>query len=810
MKKFRFLTRFSFVVLALLGVAQLTGQVAFGAKLAESSLAPYVVFVNGWQNCCVWGWSNNARKNITTMSIVKDSLPANTEIRFVPYSSFQSQGKSGDTDSDSAFLNEGADFINNHLNLERPLILIGHSYGGDSVLKLLPKITKRRRIQFVGVIDPVAGGGLRAPVLLDEIPSNVDYFFNRWQMNAWNPDFKSISGIVRNLVPFDARETNGSIPSCFAKICDQEEQSLAKNLDGSQIRNSCEAHEATCEGWRLPGCNLSGCWKGSNGTKVRRLAHEDMPGNGFLQTEMAAAIKSVLPRAGYFNDGKATYVTDGAAYCGFNSSAKYNYYRNVYPAPTLSQYPVSSWHLKHTGVCPMPSGYFNDGKATYYANGTSYCVLRNPVHLDWYKSLNPGPNLPRPEDASIFGTSTGACPMPSGYFNDGKATYYTNGTSYCVLRNPVHLDWHKFLSPGPNLHQVEDASRVGSNTGYCAIPSGYFTYNNATFYSVGDGTYCGLSNAQEYAEHSQSRPQTIYFGTIDRAPSTFMQDKGACILGGAKPPASTNSSSQSINTRALWFSNECSLAVKLAVHYLNQNGQWTTSDWADFTPGDSRIVAYIGAKEPFYYYAETKDSAAQLSLPGTEKYLTVSNSAKQYGFQKVETNSDASMPAYQKITCPGVAPSSAPAAPPVNPPSNAPAQSPVVNSPPPANSGDCPYDVCVTDIVVSPDAPKRRSDVTFTATFVNKATEPRYYEWLILVFDPNKGGPNKGFGESPHSPITVPPGVSTATITFPVVTGPGPCMNLYVQAGIHKSATEKPAFPGRDGPPLSKYLDVCP
>ncbi len=276
------------------------------------------------------------------------------------------------------------------------------------------------------------------------------------------------------------------------------------------------------------------------------------------------------------------------------------------------------------------------------------------------------------------------------------------------------------------------------------------------------------------------------------------------------PDNSNNTPPPSINTRALWFSNGCSRAIKVAFHYLNQDGQWTTSDWANFTPGDSRIVAYIGAKEPFYYYAESQDSADQLYWSGKKKNLTISNSAKQYGFRKVETNSDASMPWYQKISCTGVTASSAPAAPPVNPPSNAPAQAPVVNSPPPTNSGDCPYDVCVTDIVVSPDAPKRRSDVTFTATFVNKATEPRYYEWLILVFDPNKGGPNKGFGESPHSPITVPPGVSTATITFPVVTGPGPCMNLYVQAGIHKSATEKPAFPGRDGPPLSKYLNVCP
>lgn len=159
-----------------------------------------------------------------------------------------------------------------------------------------------------------------------------------------------------------------------------------------------------------------------------------------------------------------------------------------------------------------------------------------------------------------------------------------------------------------------------------------------------------------------------------------------------------------------------------------------------------------------------------------------------------------------------------PTEPPSQPPAVNPAQSPnqseSAKPPPPAptapptNVGSCQADVCVTDIVVS-DAPKRKYDVTFTATFVNNTAGERNYDWLILLYDPNKAGLNKGFGESPHNRITVPAGVSTQSVTFKAVSGPGPCINLYARAGIHQSATEKQLFAGSDGQPFSRYFDVC-
>lgn len=97
--------------------------------------------------------------------------------------------------------------------------------------------------------------------------------------------------------------------------------------------------------------------------------------------------------------------------------------------------------------------------------------------------------------------------------------------------------------------------------------------------------------------------------------------------------------------------------------------------------------------------------------------------------------------------------------------------------------------------------------MTFTATFVNATGSPQSYTWIILLFYTDTG---KGFGESPKNGITVPPGVSQMSVTFPAVKGPGGCVGLFAQAAEHQSASEKIKFPGSDGQPVAAYFDVCP
>lgn len=241
--------------------ASLIGAESFINSATAQSSRPYIVLVNGYGNCCAWG--------------IADRLPSiNAEIRSVPYSNFDQGGKSGDTSSDARFLQEGANFINNKLDKSRPLILIGHSFGGDSVLKLLPRIN--RRIQFVGVIDPVRTGGFRAPLIALPVPSNVDYFFNRWQENLPFPnDFK----------------VNGSIP-CNARTCDQDSQNIARNADFSPVTTECRWDEVTCPGFKAP----TPFRKGRKGTKQIRVSHQDLAKDAYIHRILEERIKKAIGR----------------------------------------------------------------------------------------------------------------------------------------------------------------------------------------------------------------------------------------------------------------------------------------------------------------------------------------------------------------------------------------------------------------------------------------------------------------------------------------------------------------------------------
>ena len=267
---------FSAFVLSLLLVINPLGRgkLSVDQVQAQSAPRPYVVLVNGYEDCCVWNPSN---RGVYMVTVLRELERRGAEFRLLPWDTFRDGARQRSrTSNDAAFLQEAADFINNRLDRNRPLILIGHSFGGDSLLSLAPRIN--RQIQFLGVIDPTAAGGLREPVTRRGVPSNVDYFFNRWQQNAL---------ASANVVPFDSRLVSGSISGCRARTCDQQEQSLARSENGSEIRIPCESWEVSCPGYQpWPG--------GSNGTKAKRLAHNDMPSDAYLQRQMADRIGSVL------------------------------------------------------------------------------------------------------------------------------------------------------------------------------------------------------------------------------------------------------------------------------------------------------------------------------------------------------------------------------------------------------------------------------------------------------------------------------------------------------------------------------------
>jgi pimeloyl-ACP methyl ester carboxylesterase len=219
---------------------------------AQGSPRPYVVLVNGYQDCCVWSTSD---RGVYMGAVYRELQARGADFRLVPWDTFvDGAGQISNISNDKDFLDQAVSYINT-LDPNRPLILIGHSFGGDSLLSLLSSRSHQinRRIQFLGVIDPTAAGGLREPVTRRRVPSNVDYFFNRWQRNGVdNLDLIGLrerlrmgGGSARNIVPFDSRIVSGLISGgglisgCHGSSCsDQQERSTARRGDGSEIRVS--------------------------------------------------------------------------------------------------------------------------------------------------------------------------------------------------------------------------------------------------------------------------------------------------------------------------------------------------------------------------------------------------------------------------------------------------------------------------------------------------------------------------------------------------------------------------------------------
>jgi hypothetical protein len=110
--------------------------------------------------------------------------------------------------SDSQFVEEVSAFVN-ALPKDRKVILIGHSFGADSVMEVAPKL--QHSILFLGAIDAVGSAGQRSINVKRKVSANVEYFYNRWQNDK--------------VFPFDYRKS-GSFKNCSASLkCDQRESS---------------------------------------------------------------------------------------------------------------------------------------------------------------------------------------------------------------------------------------------------------------------------------------------------------------------------------------------------------------------------------------------------------------------------------------------------------------------------------------------------------------------------------------------------------------------------------------------------------
>jgi len=246
-----------------------------GAVQAQSNKA-FIVFVNGSGDCCAGGMGQ---------ALARLQNGVNADIWITSYANFRNGSSTRrvpvvnlSVDADALFIKEATQVINS-IPPSRPVVLIGHSYGGDSILKVLPFVT--RRVELVAVIDPVGTGGFRKVATSRVVPQNVDYFLNRWQENGLTD---------QNVVPFDSR-ISGQIRCLATKGCDQDSQNLVRNADGSENRVECRWDEVTCPGFQAP---VPPFRKGRKGTKAKRIEHNPMPQDEYIQHTVVEKLKVAL------------------------------------------------------------------------------------------------------------------------------------------------------------------------------------------------------------------------------------------------------------------------------------------------------------------------------------------------------------------------------------------------------------------------------------------------------------------------------------------------------------------------------------
>lgn len=130
----------------------------------------------------------------------------------------------------------------------------------------------------------------------------------------------------------------------------------------------------------------------------------------------------------------------------------------------------------------------------------------------------------------------------------------------------------------------------------------------------------------------------------------------------------------------------------------------------------------------------------------------------------------------------------------------------LVPTPVPAGIGSGVY---VRSLQVSPNPARRRDSVMYTATFLNTTGQTQSFNWRIVVFDPNKPGRNKDWGQSNVVGIDVRPGQSASYISYVTVTNNGGCIPLQAVAGWQRRDNARMFFPNTDGNPLVASFQVC-
>ncbi|WP_141732405.1 hypothetical protein [Oligoflexus tunisiensis] len=256
-------TRFESVYLLLLSIIAVLWSTGL---LAQARPRPVIVFVNGWQDCCAWNFSTIGNEVAETASNL------NMIFRRTSWDSFESESLEtgiGTLSGTSIFVNQGIQFFNS-LPYGTDVYLIGHSWGGDSLLDLVSTYNDPRiNIRLLAVIDPVSSAGMRASLSKHTVGNHVEYFHNIWQLNAPFPD------------DFDE---DGTISCNAYSSCDQRENNFRRNADGTNLTENCTWAEFGCQG------RVENPLEAKPGWKLQRTTHQDLLDDDYVAHHIATII----------------------------------------------------------------------------------------------------------------------------------------------------------------------------------------------------------------------------------------------------------------------------------------------------------------------------------------------------------------------------------------------------------------------------------------------------------------------------------------------------------------------------------------
>jgi len=198
--------------------------------------------------------------------------------------------------TDESFVNSLSNKLENEYDDADTIILIGHSFGGDSLLKVANRLQGVRQIDVLATLDPVGRGGIRGN--LPNPGNNVKYFFNRWQDILPFPFDFSTSGQL-------ASSATGSTQNDF-QVADQAPQSTRRLADGSPDWHGPDALET------LFGVPLNGAYNRVRFVptevlphvfipvptiEVKSLTHQYLPLDEYITVQLNRVLDGVIPQA---------------------------------------------------------------------------------------------------------------------------------------------------------------------------------------------------------------------------------------------------------------------------------------------------------------------------------------------------------------------------------------------------------------------------------------------------------------------------------------------------------------------------------